>query len=111
MIKTAVACCPPASKQEGKGLKVKVQDRELAALAKALGHPARVKILRHLAKTKVCICGDLVLEVGLAQATVSKHLKVLKNAGLVQGTISGPRTCYCIERASLDRLKAGLGAF
>lgn len=88
---------------------MKDQDRELAALAKALGHPARVKILRHLAHQKACICGDLVLEVGLAQATVSQHLKVLKTAGLVQGTISGPSTCYCIERSSLNRLKTWIG--
>ena len=104
----AELCCPPAPKNEGRGLKVKDQDRELASLAKALGHPARVKILRHLARRKTCICGDLVLEVGLAQATVSQHLKVLKTAGLVRGTISGPSTCYCIERSALARLGAGL---
>jgi ArsR family transcriptional regulator len=107
--KTAEVCCPPAPKNEGRGLKVRDQDRELAALAKALGHPARVKILRHLAKQEACICGDLVLEVGLAQATVSQHLKVLKTVGLVRGTISGPSTCYCIERNSLARLQGWLG--
>lgn len=104
-------CCPPPPKNEGRGLKVKDQDRELAALAKALGHPARVKILRHLARMKTCICGDLVLEVGLAQATVSQHLKVLKTAGLVRGTVSGPSICYCIESNALARLKACLGQF
>ena len=102
-------CCPPPPKNEGRGLKVKDRDRELAALAKALGHPARVKILCHLAKVEGCICGDLVLEVGLAQATVSQHLKVLKTAGLIQGTISGPATCYCVERTALGRLKTWLG--
>ena len=107
--KTGGVCCPPAPKNEGRGLRVKDRDRELAALAKALGHPARVKILRHLVRQKDCICGDLVLEVGLAQATVSQHLKVLKTAGLVQGTLSGPRTCYCVERGSLARLKAWIG--
>jgi ArsR family transcriptional regulator len=106
--KNADPCCPPAPKNEGRGLKVKLQDRELAALAKALGHPARVKILRHLARQKACICGDLVLEVGLAQATVSQHLKVLKAAGLIRGSISGPSTCYCIERGALARLGAGI---
>ena len=108
MQKTAAVCCPPPPKNEGRRLKVKLQDRELAALAKAVGHPARVKILRHLAKQTGCICGELVLELGLAQATVSQHLKVLKAAGLIRGTISGPSTCYCIERAALDRLGAGL---
>jgi ArsR family transcriptional regulator, arsenate/arsenite/antimonite-responsive transcriptional repressor len=109
MKKTAKLCCPPAPKNEGRGLKVKDSDREFAALAKALGHPARIKILRHLAKVEGCICGDLVLEVGLAQATVSQHLKVLKTAGLVRGTISGPATCYCLERSVLGRLQAWLG--
>ena len=91
-------CCPPALKNEGKGLRVKDADRSLAAMAKALGHPARVKIVRHLAKAESCICGDIVLKVGLAQATVSQHLKVLKAAGLVRGTVSGPATCYCLDR-------------
>jgi ArsR family transcriptional regulator len=109
MKKSVPYCCPAPPKNEGRGLKVKDQDRELAALAKALGHPARVKILRHLAGIKGCICGDLVLEIGLAQATVSQHLKVLKSAGLVRGIISGPSTCYCLERPALERLKAWLG--
>lgn len=111
MKKSEKLCCPPAPKNEGKGLRVKDEDRELAVLAKALGHPARIKILRHLARQKACICGDLVLEVGLAQATVSQHLKVLKAAGLVRGTISGPSTCYCLERKSLDRLQAWIRNF
>jgi ArsR family transcriptional regulator len=112
MAKQAKLCCPtPAKpKNEGRGLRVKDQDRELAALAKALGHPARVKILRHLARQTDCICGDLVLELGLAQATVSQHLKVLKSAGLLQGTLSGPSTCYCVERNALARLQAGIRA-
>jgi ArsR family transcriptional regulator len=108
---SAKLCCPPPPKNEGRGLKVKDQDRTLASLAKALGHPARVKILRHLARAEGCICGDLVLEVGLAQATVSQHLKVLKAAGLVRGTISGPATCYCLERSALSRLSALVGGF
>jgi ArsR family transcriptional regulator len=94
-------CCPPPAKNEGKGLKVKDADRSLAALAKALGHPARMKIVRYLAKHGSCVCGDIVLKVGLAQATVSQHLKVLKVAGLVRGTISGPGTCYCLDRSVL----------
>lgn len=98
MSKAPKLCCPLPPKNEGKGLQVKDKDRSLAAMAKALGHPARVKIVRHLAKSQACICGDIVLEVGLAQATVSQHLKVLKAAGLIYGTVSGPSTCYCLDR-------------
>lgn len=101
-------CCAPSPKNEGKHLKVAVDDRELATLSKALGHPARVKILRFLARAEACICGDIVLEVGLAQATVSQHLKVLKAAGLVRGSVSGPKSCYCLEPAAIRRLQAHL---
>ncbi len=66
-----------------------------------MGHPVRVKILRLLLAKDMCICGDIVLEVGLAQSTVSQHLKVLKQAGLIRGDIDGPKTCYCVERAAL----------
>lgn len=85
-------------------------DDELAVLARALGHPARVKILRLLATRSSCVCGELVDELPLAQSTVSQHLKVLKEAGLIRGTISGPRTCYCLEPRVLRRLKALIGA-
>ena len=81
-------------------------DEELAALAKAVGHPARVQILRLLVRRDACICGDIVDELPLAQSTVSQHLKVLKEAGLVRGSIDGPRVCYCIEPRALRRLKA-----
>ncbi|MBI2942850.1 MAG: winged helix-turn-helix transcriptional regulator [Candidatus Wallbacteria bacterium] len=84
-------------------------DEELALLTKAVGHPARVKILRLLARRNTCICGDLVDEIPLAQSTVSQHLKVLKQAGLVQGTISGPRVRYCLQPRGLRRLKALIG--
>lgn len=84
-------------------------DDELAALAKALGHPARVKILRILARKNACICGDIVDELPLAQSTVSQHLKILKEAGLVRGDVDGPRVCYCIEPRALRRLKALVG--
>ncbi|MDD5055368.1 MAG: metalloregulator ArsR/SmtB family transcription factor [Candidatus Peribacteraceae bacterium] len=80
-------------------------DTDLALLAKALGHPARVRIIRHLAGRKSCMCGDIVRELPLAQSTVSQHLKVLKNAGIIQGTIAGPRVCYCLDPAVLARLK------
>ena len=70
---------------------------DLAALAKAMAHPARIAILKVLAKRDTCVCGDIVEELPLAQATVSQHLKELKNSGLIKGEISGPRTCYCID--------------
>ena len=110
MKKETRICCPPPLKNEGKGLKVKDDDRELAAMAKALGHPARVKIVRYLLATNSCICGDIVGAIGLAQATVSQHLKVLKGAGLIYGTLSGPATCYCVHPEALARLKGLLGS-
>jgi len=72
-------------------------EQRLAALARALGHPARVAIVRMLIHTGECVCGDIVSRLPLAQATVSQHLKVLKEAGLVRGTITPPRVCYCID--------------
>lgn len=81
-------------------------DEELADVAKALGHPARVRILRLLARRQSCVCGDIVGEFSLAQSTVSQHLKVLKEAGLVQGAIDGPRVCYCINPRALRRLRS-----
>lgn len=80
-------------------------DDELAALAKAVGHPARVAILRLLARKNACVCGEIVEELPLAQSTVSQHLKVLKQAGLVQGEVDGPRICYCVDPRALRRLK------
>ena len=79
-------------------------------MAKALGHPARVKIVRILIQKNACICGEIVEELPLAQSTVSQHLKVLKEAGLVRGEVDGPRVCYCIEPRSLRRLRALVGA-
>ena len=78
---------------------------ELAALAKAVGHPARVAILRLLARKNACICGEIVEELPLAQSTVSQHLKVLKEAGLIQGEVDGPTVCYCVNPRALRRLK------
>ena len=85
-------------------------DLELAELAKALGHPARVQIVRLLVRREACVCGDIVDELPLAQSTVSQHLKVLKEAGLVKGEIDGPRVCYCVEPRTLRRLKALIGS-
>ena len=89
-------------------------DDETAHLAKALGHPARVAILRLLLTRGDCICGDLVDRLPLAQATVSQHLKVLKEAGWIQGEIDGPRVCYCAKpetgRKLVDLVESLLGA-
>jgi len=84
-------------------------DEELSALAKALGHPARVQILRLLTRRSSCVCGDIVDELPLAQSTVSQHLKILKEAGLIRGDVDGPRVCYCIEPRTLRRFKALIG--
>jgi DNA-binding transcriptional ArsR family regulator len=73
------------------------KQNKLASMLKALGHPARIAIIQHLIKANACICGDLVDELGLAQATISQHLKELKTAGLIKGTIEGSSVCYCID--------------
>jgi DNA-binding transcriptional ArsR family regulator len=73
------------------------KQNKLAVMMKALAHPARIAIIQQLLKTNACICGDLVDELGLAQATISQHLKELKNAGLIKGTIEGTSVCYCID--------------
>lgn len=73
------------------------QQNEIAAMAKAIAHPARIAILQYLVKANTCVCGDIVDEIGLAQATVSQHLKELKTAGIIQGNIEGVSVCYCID--------------
>ncbi len=78
-------------------------------LSGALGHPARVAIMRLLIARGECVCGAIVDQLPLAQATVSQHLKVLKEAGLVQGEIDGPRVCYCVNPAAVRRLKELIG--
>ncbi len=80
-------------------------DDALAEALKALAHPARLRILRLLANRGTCICGDLVEAMPLSQATVSQHLKVLKQVGLVEGAIDGQRSCYCINHAEMVRLR------
>lgn len=85
-------------------------DEELAEFAKALGHPARVQILRLLVRKNACICGDIVEELPLAQSTVSQHLKVLKECGLIRGDVDGPRVSYCVSPRALRRLKALAGS-
>lgn len=84
-------------------------DIEIAELAKALAHPARLRILRLLLATPGCIGGDIVDAVGLAQSTVSEHLRILKAAGVISGEISGPRTCYALNPAALGPLAEFIG--
>jgi len=81
------------------------QQNKISVIAKAFGHPARVAILQHLFKTNSCICGDLVDEIGLAQPTISQHLKELKNIGLIKGNIEGTSVCYCIDQTNWANIK------
>jgi ArsR family transcriptional regulator len=107
---SVVECCPAASAEPDlRPVEGDAADDELAALAKAIGHPARVQILRLLVRRTACVCGEVVDELPLAQSTVSQHLKVLKEAGLIRGEVDGPRVCYCIEPRALRRLKALVG--
>ncbi len=83
----------------------------LARLCKALGHPARLAILRYLAERRgTCTCGEIVAQLPLAQSTVSQHLKVLKEAGLIVGEVEPPRVCYCLNEGALDALKKAVAA-
>jgi predicted transcriptional regulator len=87
------------------------EQNRLAIMLKAMAHPARIAILQHIIKANACVCGSLVDELGLAQATISQHLKELKNAGLIQGTIEGVSVCYCIEPAAWKLLQQELKNF
>jgi ArsR family transcriptional regulator, arsenate/arsenite/antimonite-responsive transcriptional repressor len=87
------------------------KQNQIASIAKALGHPARIAILEHLFKIKSCICGDLVAEVGLAQPTISQHLKELKQLNLVKGNIEGTSVCYCINVEKWSELTSILNIF
>ncbi|VTR99848.1 ArsR/SmtB family transcription factor [Tuwongella immobilis] len=86
-------------------------DAELARLAWAIAHPARVRILRLLLAQEACVCGDLVSQLDLAQSTVSQHLKILKESGLVVGEIDGVKTCYGVNPAALRRLRVLIAEF
>lgn len=81
------------------------QQNELAILAKALGHPARIAIIEFLLKADSCICGDIVNELSLAQPTISQHLKELKNAGLIKGNVEGTAICYCVDEKGFEKVK------
>ena len=84
------------------------KEQELANFAKAMSHPARIAILKVLAQRNECICGEIVELLPLAQSTVSQHLKELKNAGLISGTINGPRCCYCINWKAFEKFNGEL---
>ncbi len=107
------ACCPPERPAAGlPAIPVEgpAADDELAAFAKAIAHPTRVRILRMLAKKEARMCSHIVDELPLAQSTVSEHLRVLRSAGLVKANENGPRVSYCIVPPALKRLKALLEA-
>lgn len=89
-----------ASKNEG----FTEQQNRLSNLFKALAHPARVAIVEHLLSVKTCVCGELVDELPLAQSTISQHLKELKHAGLIRGTVVGPSVCYCLCEEAIEEL-------
>lgn len=99
-------CCPTDLGPDIRPVEGPGADDELARLAKALAHPARVQIMRILSHRETCMYGDFAEALPLAQSTVSQHLKILKEAGLVRGEVEGPRVCYCIDWRSLRRLKA-----
>lgn len=101
------ACCTPPTVADS----IEVPDDDtLAAMAKAIAHPARIAILRLLAHRETCATGDVVAELPLAQSTVSEHLRILREVGLVQGEIEGPRTRYCVNANGLAALHAGVAA-
>ncbi|KLT63892.1 MULTISPECIES: ArsR/SmtB family transcription factor [Pedobacter] len=87
------------------------EQNQLATLFKALAHPARIAILQRILSSNTCICGDLVDELGLAQATISQHLKELKNAEIIQGTIEGVSVCYCINPVTWKSIETQMSAF
>jgi ArsR family transcriptional regulator, arsenate/arsenite/antimonite-responsive transcriptional repressor len=86
------------------------REQELAEFAKAISHPARIAILKVLAQKNECICGEIVEMLPLAQSTVSQHLKELKTAGLIQGTVDGPRSCYSINWKAFEKFSNDLGS-
>lgn len=105
-VDTSTVCGPlPENSWDSGILEDLDADEELAALAKAIGHPVRVRILRMLAQDRTYICGNISKIIPLAQSTISQHLKVLKDAGLIRGTVEGPRICYGLEPRKVRRLK------
>ena len=99
-------CCPPSETAATVPPDEGAANALLAQLAKALGHPARVAIIRLLLRRDTCICGEIVEALPLAQSTVSQHLKQLKEAGLIRGEVDGPRVCYCVDEGAIALLRA-----
>ena len=99
-------CCPPATSKPTLPKAEAAANELLAQFSNALGHPARIAILRLLLRRDTCICGEIVDELPLAQSTVSQHLKQLKEAGLIRGEVDGPRVCYCVDEGAIALLKA-----
>lgn len=87
------------------------EQNKIAAIAKVLGHPARITILEYLIRLQSCVCGDLVKEIGLAQPTISQHLKELKKVGIIKGTIEGTSVCYCINDENWNEITIIMGRF
>lgn len=87
------------------------EQNEISLFAKVFGHPARVSILQHLFKINSCVCGDLVTEIGLAQPTISQHLKELKHLGLIKGNVEGTSVCYCIDTENWAKMKKVMHQF
>ena len=87
------------------------EQNQISGIAKVLGHPARVAILLYLFETNSCICGDLVDQIGLAQPTISQHLRELKKIGLIKGNIEGTSICYCIDKTNWSKMKTVISEF
>lgn len=104
-----IQCCDCPEAEGQVKTSIAPEDVELAQLAAALGHPARVAIVRYLKAKGSCICGEIVELLPLAQSTVSQHLKTLRQAGLIQGETDGPRSCYCLNEEKWERCKVLLG--
>ncbi len=88
-----------------------IKENELASFAKALSHPARIAILKTIATHNTCICGEIVEVLPLAQSTVSQHLKELLHAGLIEGTVDGPKSCYCINWKTFNKFSESFNSF
>ncbi|MBP9882559.1 MAG: winged helix-turn-helix transcriptional regulator [Chitinophagales bacterium] len=88
-----------------------IKENELASFAKALSHPARIAILKTIAAQNTCICGEIVEVLPLAQSTVSQHLKELLNAGLIEGSVDGPKSCYCINWKTFNKFSESFNSF
>ncbi len=91
-----------------KAITLQDTDERLVQVFRALGHPARLRIIRILMQRQTCICSDVVEELPLAQSTVSQHLKVLRDAGIIEGTVEGPAVCYCLAPGALDALQKAI---